>query len=234
MITAKNLSKSFGPTLALDNVSFKISTGEIVGLLGSNGAGKSTLIKILAGVLVADQGEAILNGFSILENRTRAQSVTGYLPESVAGFESSTVLEFIQFSARSHGFFGKELNKLVFETINYFDLKSVYNKKMSDLSKGWRQRTWLAQCFVNNPTILFLDEPTDGLDPLQKITMRKKIKELGKVKTIMMSTHILEEAELICDRLLVLHRGRVVTDGSIDELVDEKGRLETQLINVTR
>ena len=233
-ICVKNIYKRYGVNLALSDISFNACRGEIIALLGANGAGKSTLIKVLAGVISPDSGDAKLEGDSVVKNRQVAQRRIGYLPEAVSGFENLTVLEFIEMSANWHGIQVDVLPNVISKCDTLFGLKPVYCELLGNLSKGWRQRAWLAQCFVSDPSIMFLDEPTDGLDPLQKIAIRKQIKIAGKRKTILMSTHILEEAEALCDRVLVVSNGRIVKIGTKSECLDKNGRLETMLKKLTQ
>jgi len=221
-----NLSKSYSNKRALMDCSFSATGGEVIGILGANGAGKSTLIKLLAGVIKPDKGDAILNGHSIRNERSKAQGKIGYLPEITGGFDDITVYEFLSFSANAHGIFGKAMRGAVSRICEELNLGEVKYQKLSDLSKGWRQRAWLGQSLIHNPDILFLDEPTDGFDPIQKIAIRNHIKTLSKGKIILMSTHILEEAEAICDRVLIINSGRLVKDGPTSSFVDKKGRLE--------
>jgi ABC-2 type transport system ATP-binding protein len=225
-VQAINLSKSYPNKSALMDCSFSATGGELIGILGANGAGKSTLIKLLAGVTKPDKGDAILNGYSIRNERREAQGKIGYLPEVTGGFDDITVYEFLSFSANAHGIFGKAMRGAVSRICEELNLGEVKYQKLSDLSKGWRQRAWLGQSLIHNPDILFLDEPTDGFDPIQKIAIRNHIKTLSKGKIILMSTHILEEAEAICDRVLIINSGRLAKDGPTSSFVDKKGRLE--------
>ena len=225
-LKAINLSKSYPNKIALMDCSFSATGGDLIGILGANGAGKSTLIKLLAGVIKPDAGDAVLDGHSIRNQRREAQGRIGYLPEVTGGFDDITVYEFLSFSANAHGIFGKAMRGAVSGICEELNLGEVKYEKLSDLSKGWRQRAWLGQSLIHNPDILFLDEPTDGFDPIQKIAIRNQIKALSKGKIILMSTHILEEAEAICDRVLIINSGRLVKDGSTSSFVDKKGRLE--------
>ena len=225
-IKATKLSKSYRGKSALIEFSFEAAAGNLVGILGANGAGKSTLIKLLAGVLAPDAGDAILNGFSIKKERRAAQAQIGYLPEAPSGFEDLTVFEFLSFSAHAHGIPKQTVVEAVSIVCSDLNMDHVKYRKLSDLSKGWRQRAWLGQSLVHNPSLLFLDEPTDGFDPIQKIAMRKHIRSLAKNRTILMSTHILEEAEAICDRIIIMKNGRLVKEGKLSSLLDRSGRLE--------
>lgn len=230
-IHAKSLSKSYSGKQALTDFSFEAGSGELIGILGANGAGKSTLIKVLAGVIKPDSGNAILNGYSVRRDRRAAQAHIGYLPETPSGFDDITVYEFLAFSANAHGIFGNALKPAIFKIFEDLDLHAVKYKKLSSLSKGWRQRAWLGQSLVHNPSLLFLDEPTDGFDPIQKVAIRQHIKLIAKGRTILMSTHILEEAEAICNRIMIMKSGRLVKDGNTSTLLDKQGRLEQSMID---
>lgn len=232
-IHVDNLCKKYSDKKVVSNVSFEAVSGQIIGLLGANGAGKSTLIKMLSGVITPNQGDAILNGYSITTNRSLAQSQIGYLPEATSGFHNLTVHELLVYSANAHGIFRNEMQRAITKCIDMLQLGNVRGELLSNLSKGWRQRAWLAQCFVHDPPIMFLDEPTDGLDPLQKIAIRSLIKSTGKSKIIIMSTHILEEAESLCDRLIIMHQGRLIKSGVTAKFTDRNGRLETTIANLT-
>ena len=226
-----DLTKFYGNILALATVSFEASSGDFIGLLGANGAGKSTLIKCLSGVLAPSSGNVFFNKNSIVSNRTRCQHRIGYLPESPGGFEELTVTEFIKFSAASHGLSGTEYKQSVLLVLEDLQLNPLSKSRLADLSKGLRQRVWLAQALVHNPDILFLDEPTDGLDPIQKVALRRYILEISRDKIVIMSTHILEEAEAMCGRLLVMNEGRIVKDGPTNDFLDGFGKLESSIID---
>ena len=228
-IKAIGLSKSYSEKSALINFSFEAGEGDLIGILGMNGAGKSTLIKLLAGVIEPDNGNAILNGYSILQERQSAQAQIGYLPESPSGFEDITVYEFLSFSANAHGIFGTVMDTAVSKICEELNLDDVKYKRLANLSKGWRQRAWLGQSLVHNPSLLFLDEPTDGFDPIQKIAIRHHIKSIAKGRTILMSTHILEEAEAICNRIIIMKNGKLVKDGRTSSFIDKQGRLEQSM-----
>ena len=228
-IQAISLSKSYSGKSALIDVSFEAGDSELIGILGMNGAGKSTLIKLLAGVVAPDSGNAILNGYSIRHERRSAQAQIGYLPESPSGFEDITVYEFLSFSANAHGVFGTAMDTAVSKICEELNLNGVKYIKLANLSKGWRQRAWLGQSLVHNPSLLFLDEPTDGFDPIQKIAIRQHIKSIAKGRTILMSTHILEEAEAICNRIMIMNNGKLVQDGKTSAFIDKQGRLEQSM-----
>ena len=230
-INVRSLTKFYGDKLALDGVNFSACDGDFIGLLGANGAGKSTLIKCLSGVLTPSDGDALFNQHSIVRSRTHCQRKVGYLPESPSGFEDLTVTELIRFSALSHGLSNDKQKKSVAKVLEELQLEPISGLGLADLSKGLRQRVWLAQALVHNPEILFLDEPTDGLDPIQKVGLRRYILEFARKKIVIMSTHILEEAEAMCGRILVMNNGRVVKDGATQEFLDVEGHLESSIIN---
>ena len=225
------LTKFYGDKPALNGVTFSACDGDFIGLLGANGAGKSTLIKCLSGVLMPSGGDVFFNQNSIVSSRNYCQFKVGYLPESPSGFEDLTVNELISFSATSHGLQGEKKKQSVATVLKDLQLKSMSGLRLADLSKGLRQRAWLAQALVHNPEILFLDEPTDGLDPIQKVALRRYILEIARNKIVIMSTHILEEAEAMCGRLLVMNNGDIVKDGATDTFLDNVGHLESSVIN---
>mgnify|MGYP001230546160 CR=1 FL=1 len=225
------LTKFYGSKPALVGVNFLARDGDFIGLLGANGAGKSTLIKCLSGVLTPSGGDVFFNQHSIAGNRTYCQFKVGYLPESPSGFEDLTVNELIRLSAASHGLCGEKQKQAVIAVLKDLQIKSISGLRLADLSKGLRQRAWLAQALVHNPEILFLDEPTDGLDPLQKVALRRYILEISKNKIVIMSTHILEEAEAMCGRLLVINNGHISKDGTTEAFLDAAGHLESSVIN---
>ena len=225
MIEILNLSKRFDDLQAVNNVCLKVSPGAIVGFLGLNGAGKSTTMRLLAGYLTPDSGTARICGFDIVQNRLSAQACTGYLPEAPAGFQNLTVHEFLLYCGESRGFRRRSLAKALDRTIDKVQLRSALCRKMKELSKGWRQRAWLAQAILHDPPVLILDEPTDGLDPNQKDQVRGWIRSMAKEKTVIFSTHILEEAEEVADRVIVISNGQIVADDPITELTDANGRI---------
>ena len=225
-IKARLLNKSYGSTNAVVDLSLTASHGGVLGLLGANGAGKSTLIKMLTGSLTPDSGDAEINGCSIVKARVSAQAQIGYLPEAVNGFESLYVLEFLRFVANAKGFYKDAADFEINRIIEVLTLEEVLTSQLGRLSKGWRQRAWLAQAVLGDPPVLFLDEPTDGLDPIQKSAIRAILKRMGRSKTIVMSTHILEEAELLCQDLAIMRHGQIADAGPIKNFLSENGRLE--------
>lgn len=232
LIEACELAKAFGPVRAVDGISLRVGAGEIVGLLGVNGAGKSTLIRLLTGVLVADAGTASIAGADIATAPRAARRQLGYLPEAAIGFANLTVAEFLTFAAEARGLRG-DSRAAVARVAARLDLTSALGEVMGTLSKGWRQRAWLAQAMIHDPPVLILDEPTDGLDPTQKSHLRDVLREAARTKAIVLSSHILEEAEALCDRIVVIAAGRVVADAPVDELLSADGRLAPAFARLT-
>jgi len=218
------VSKFYDAQKALNSVSFKISKGEIVGFLGPNGAGKSTLMKILTGYISASEGEVFVNNFSLNESKIEAQKVIGYLPEHNPLYVDMYVKEYLQFHATIHKISKVEVGKC----IEKVGLKPESHKKIEQLSKGYKQRVGLAAALLHNPEVLILDEPTTGLDPNQLVEIRNLIKEVGKDKTVLFSTHIMQEVEAVCDRVILINKGVIVAD---KKLADLKGSQE-QIIEV--
>jgi ABC-2 type transport system ATP-binding protein len=215
-ISIKNVSKYYGKQKALDNVSFEIEAGEIIGFLGPNGAGKSTLMKIITAYIPASSGIVIVNGLDVEENDLKVKSQIGYLAEQNPLYYEMYVKEFLLFSAGIYGITNKK--ERVKEVIEEVGLTIEQNKKIGQLSKGYKQRVGLAQAILHDPSVLILDEPTTGLDPNQLEEIRSLIKELGKKKTVMLSTHIMQEVEAICDRIVIIHQGKIVANDKTKEL----------------
>ena len=234
MIEAKNLLKSFGSVKAVDDVTFSIELGTVVGFLGPNGAGKSTTLRLLTGYLAADRGTVKICGQDIKEARRQAQACLGYLPEAATGFPYLTVREFLSFCGESRGLKGKALVTATEQTCERVELRPALDRQMRTLSKGWRQRAWLAQAILLDPPVLILDEPTDGLDPNQKDQVRALIRSVASKKAIILSTHILEEIEEMCDRVIVIADGRIIADDKPDNLADSNGRLGSAFRELTK
>ena len=226
-IVVDNLSKKYDEQVALDSISFKINKGEIVGFLGPNGAGKSTTMKILAGFIAPSSGEAIVNEQNVLTHSNEVKKSIGYLPENNPLYEEMYVREFLEFIAKIHKI--KEHKKAVNEAIAKVKLEKESHKKIGQLSKGYQQRVGIAQAIIHDPSVLILDEPTTGLDPNQLEEIRSLIIDLGKTKTILLSTHIMQEVESICDRILVINNGKLVAD---DAITNEKSKTKTQIFEV--
>lgn len=216
-ITVDKISKIYGTQKALDSVSISINPGEIVGLLGPNGAGKSTLMKILSCFIPPTSGEASVCGFDVLEQSIEVRKKVGYLPENNPLYLDLYVKEFLAFVAGTHHLKGSVRSRVA-EMISLTGLEAEQRKKIAALSKGYRQRVGLAQALIHDPEVLILDEPTSGLDPNQLAEIRHLIKEIGKEKTIMLSTHIMQEVEAICGRAIIIHKGKIVADDSTKNL----------------
>lgn len=214
-IEVKNISKSYGDQKALDNISFSIKKGEIVGFLGPNGAGKSTLMKILTTYLAADEGTALVNEHDIYTNPKAVQLSIGYLPEHNPLYLDLYVREYLAFNADVY----KVAKSRIEEVIQLTGLTAESHKKITELSKGYRQRVGLANALLHNPDVLILDEPTTGLDPNQLLEIRNVIKNAGKDKTVFLSTHIMQEVEAICDRVIIINKGKIVTDKKLNNLI---------------
>ncbi len=217
MIELKNLTKHYGITKALDDVTCSIKQGDIVGFVGPNGAGKTTAMKIITTYTAPTSGTAKIGGYDVLENPHEVRKLIGYLPETVPLYWDMLVSEYLEFIGHARHLNGSFKSRRDW-VVDACGLKSVLNRKISVLSKGYKQRTCLAQALIHDPEILILDEPTSGLDPLQIIGIRKLIKELSHQKTIILSTHILPEVTTLADRILVINNGRLVGDGSFDDL----------------
>jgi len=217
-IEVKNISKLYNAQKALSDINFSINKGEIVGFLGPNGAGKSTLMKILTGYIKPSEGIALVNNFDVNLHKIDAQKSIGYLPEHNPLYVEMYVKEYLQFNAAIH----KIPKAEVIEIINKVGLTSEAHKKINQLSKGYRQRVGLAAALLHNPEVLILDEPTTGLDPNQLVEIRNLIKEVGKNKTVLFSTHIMQEVEAICDRVLLINKGELIADKNLNELKSEQ------------
>ncbi len=220
-ILVKNITKTFGTQTALNDVSFTIEKGEIVGFLGPNGAGKSTMMKILTTYHTADEGQAVVNMFDVLEEKKNVQKSIGYLPEHNPLYLDMYVKEYLGFNADVYQVNKDRINLVIEQT----GLGPEANKKIGQLSKGYRQRVGLAAALLHDPEVLILDEPTTGLDPNQLLEIRKLIKEIGKKKTILLSTHIMKEVEAVCDRVLIINKGRLVADKKLSELREEEDQV---------
>jgi len=219
MIEVKGVSKSFGMTLAVDDVSFNVQRGEIVGFLGPNGAGKSTTMKVLTCYYAPDKGTAAIGGHDILEEPLKARAQVGYLPESTPLYDEMGVIDFLDFIASIQGLRGNDRRRRVDELIDVCGIERMAHKDIGELSRGYRQRVGLAQALMNDPPVLILDEPTSGLDPAQIVEIRELIKDIAHQKAILLSTHILPEAQNTCSRILIINEGRIVGEGTNEELL---------------
>jgi ABC-2 type transport system ATP-binding protein len=228
MINVKNLRKTFGTNVAVAGISFDVKQGEVLGFLGPNGAGKSTTMRMITGYLVPDEGNVTIGKFDIVESPANAKSLIGYLPENAPSYPDMTVQGFLRFTAEIRALTGAERDKAVDAAIDTCSLQPVRHQGIDTLSKGFRHRTCLAQSLLHDPEVLVLDEPTDGLDPNQKREARQLIKRLGETKAVIFSTHILEEVDAACSRAIIINNGKIVANGTPDELKKKtkSGRLD--------
>jgi len=218
MIKAENLSKSFGAKRAVDGVSFEVGKGEVLGFLGPNGAGKSTTMRMITGFIPPSGGSISVCGHDVLTDPIPAKRKMGYLPEAAPSYTDMTVLSFLRFAAEIRGLRGEDRRKAVRRVVDMCYLEPVLNQTIDTLSKGFRHRTCFAQAVIHDPDVLIMDEPTDGLDPNQKHEVRGLIRRMGENKAIIFSTHILEEVEAACTRAIIIDRGRIVANGTPEEL----------------
>ena len=225
-----NLSKKFGEQTALNAINIEINSNEIIGLLGPNGAGKSTLMKSVAGVLKIEEGEIFFNGKDIRENEIQTKKKIGFLPENNPLYGEMYVKEYLNFVADLH----KISKERIDEVIDLVGITPEKSKKISQLSKGYQQRVGLAQAILHQPDLLILDEPTNGLDPNQIIEIRNIIKEMGKEKTVILSTHIMQEVEALCSRVILIHQGNIVQDCNIEEFKGKFSSLEEAFASYTQ
>jgi ABC-2 type transport system ATP-binding protein len=218
MISVDNISKYFGDNTAVDNLSFSIKDGEIVGLLGPNGAGKTTTMRIMSGFLSPDEGNVVINDVSVIENPIQAQEMIGYLPENNPLYKDMLVSEFLNFSLDLKKLEGEQRTKALDFAVKAVNIQDVFYRPINELSKGYKQRVGIAAALLHKPKILIMDEPTEGLDPNQRTEIRSLIKKLAKDHTIIISTHVMQEVEAICSRMIVINKGKKAADGSVDDL----------------
>ena len=217
-ITVENLTKKYGTEKAVDSISFSVKTGEILGFLGPNGAGKTTTMKILTCFMAPNEGDVKIGDYSIHDHQEEIKTMIGYLPENNPLYFDMPVLEYLSYTANLQGVSKENIENKIIEMVHVCGLNEEKHKKIGELSKGYRQRVGLAQAMIHNPEILIFDEPTSGLDPNQIIEIRNLIKRVGRQKTVILSTHILPEVEAICDRILIINKGKIVADGTPDTL----------------
>lgn len=218
MIEIKNLVKKYGNTVAVDNISFTVKKGEILGLLGPNGAGKSTTMNIMTGYLSATSGEVIVDGFDILENPVETKKKIGYLPEIPPLYVDMTVYEYLNFVYELKKVSDEDKDKHISKIMNTVKISDVKDRLIANLSKGYKQRVGLAQAMIGNPEVLILDEPTVGLDPMQIIEIRDVIRKLGKHHTVILSSHILQEVQAVCERVVIINKGKIAAIDSPNNL----------------
>ncbi len=217
-VSVINLTKKYQLQRAVDNITFEVKTGEVLGFLGPNGAGKTTTMKIITGFMAPSDGDAIINGFSVLENPEAVKKLIGYLPEDNPLYEDMPVLEYLQFVAELQNVPKEKIQERIISMVRLCGINKEKHKKIGELSKGYKQRVGLAQALIHDPEILILDEPTTGLDPNQIVEIRNLIKKIGREKTVILSTHILPEVEATCDRILIINNGKIVADGTSESL----------------
>lgn len=218
MVRLERLTKRFGDVHAVEDVSFSVGRGEVLGFLGPNGAGKSTTMRMLTGFILPSSGTASIEGFDVVRQPREVKRRIGYLPEGAPAYGDMTPLAFLTFVGQMRGLFGRELDRRIGEAVARTSLEEVALRPIDTLSKGFRRRVGLAQAILHDPPVLVLDEPTDGLDPNQKHEVRKLIAEMSADKAIIVSTHILEEVDAVCDRVVIIARGRIVADARPEEL----------------
>jgi ABC-2 type transport system ATP-binding protein len=217
-IILENVTRKYGAQKAVDNISVHVKTGEVLGFLGPNGAGKTTTMKILTGLIAPNSGDARIGDYSVVQQPDAIKKLIGYLPENNPLYPEMPVIDYLQFMAAIQGVPKDMIEGRIYEMIKTCGLNAEKHKKIGELSKGYRQRVGLAQAMIHDPKVLILDEPTTGLDPNQIVEIRRLIRELGKEKTVILSTHILPEVEATCDRILIISKGKIVADGSSESL----------------
>jgi ABC-2 type transport system ATP-binding protein len=218
MIKVQNLTKEFGVKRAVDGVSFSVERGEVLGFLGPNGAGKSTTMRMITGFIPPSAGSITVGGFDVVEQAIPARRLIGYLPENAPAYTDMTVFGFLNFAAEIRGLRGEAKKHAVNRVVETCFLQAVLHQSVETLSKGYRHRTCFAQSIIHDPDVLVLDEPTDGLDPNQKHEVRQLIRRMGEKKAIIFSTHILEEVDAVCSRAIIIDRGRIVANGTPEQL----------------
>ncbi|KPL11455.1 hypothetical protein AMJ85_03635 [candidate division BRC1 bacterium SM23_51] len=224
MIEVANLTKRFGATVAVNNISFSVRQGEILGFLGPNGAGKTTTMRILTCYISPDRGRVVIAGHNIEDDSLGVRNAIGYLPEDTPLYTDMGIIEYLRFSARMRGIPSHRRNGAIKRAIELTSLRDEITKNIGELSRGYRQRVGLAQALLHEPEIMILDEPTSGLDPNQIVEIRELIKQIGREKTIVLCTHILPEVTSTCDRAIIIHQGKIVADGTPEELVRKSRR----------
>ncbi|MGC9343748.1 MAG: ATP-binding cassette domain-containing protein [Bacteroidales bacterium] len=217
-ISVSNLTKTYGPQKAVDDISFTVKTGEVLGFLGPNGAGKTTTMKAITACMVPTAGKISIGGLDVFEQTDEVKNHIGYLPEHNPLYRDMYVIDYLRFIAEMHNIPKNLVEVRILEMIHVCGIQSEKHKKIQELSKGYRQRVGLAQALIHNPDVLILDEPTTGLDPNQIIEIRELIKRIGKAKTVILSSHILAEVEATCDRIMIINKGKLVADGTAEEL----------------
>ncbi len=220
MISVEGATKRFGPIAAVNQASFEVGRGEVVGFLGPNGAGKTTTMRLITGTLQPDEGQIRFDGAPIGDDLTAAKARIGYLPEANPLYDEMLVCEYLEFVARLRGLGGAEARSAISAAVDETGLDAVFFRPISQISKGYRQRTGMAGAILHRPEILVLDEPTEGLDPNQRVEIRKLVSSLGSERTVILSTHVMQEVEATCGRLLVISQGAIVADGTVAQLLE--------------
>ena len=231
-IVVENLTKKYGDQKAVDDISFDVKPGEVIGFLGPNGAGKSTTMRMVTCYMAPTDGKITVEGFQASEHPEEIKKRIGYLPENNPLYTDMAIIDYLKFCAEIQGVSKEEVNPRVREMVDVCGLNLERHKKIIELSKGFRQRVGLAQAMIHDPEVLILDEPTSGLDPNQIVEIRNLIKELGKEKTVILSSHILSEVEATCDRILIINRGKIVADGTSDTLRQQAQGQELVSVNI--
>ena len=231
-IVVENLTKAYGRQKAVNNISFQVKTGEVLGFLGPNGAGKTTTMKAITSFLIPDKGSIYIGNISVNDSPQEAKKRIGYLPESNPLYEEMPVIDYLQFCAGIEGVPKEKINDKVREVISTCGITKEKHKKISELSKGYKQRVGLAQALIHDPEVLILDEPTTGLDPNQIVEIRELIKKIGKEKTVILSSHILAEVETTCDRIMIINKGEIVADGTTEELKNQAQGNEILIVTI--
>lgn len=217
-IIVENLTKKYGTQKAVDNISFKVNTGEILGFLGPNGAGKTTTMKAITTFIAPTEGDVYVGNYSIKEDYNEIRKHIGYLPENNPLYQDMAVIDYLEFVAELQGIEKQKIKDRILEMVHICGLEGEKHKKINELSKGYKQRVGLAQALIHDPDVLILDEPTSGLDPNQIVEIRELIKKIGQEKTVILSSHILAEVEATCDRILIINKGKIVADGTAENL----------------
>ena len=233
LISIKGLTKFYGPKKAIEDVSFDVHNAEILGLLGPNGAGKSTTMQIICGVIAANNGSVNIAGHDIIDTPKQAKQNIGFLPEQLPLYGDLTVDEYLFYSAKLRGIKKQNINDLIISCKKRCGLENTGKRLIQNLSKGYKQRVGIAQAIIHMPSIIILDEPTSGLDPKQILEIRELMRELSKVHSIIISTHILSEVEAICDRVLIINEGNIVLDQYLKKLLSDNNSLESIFLRLT-
>ncbi|MBT4399369.1 MAG: ATP-binding cassette domain-containing protein [Bacteroidetes bacterium] len=231
-IIVENLTKMYGSQHAVDNISFRVNTGEVLGFLGPNGAGKTTTMKAITSFLTPTKGNIRVGDFSVEEQPEQVKKQIGYLPEHNPLYEEMPVLDYLRFVADLQGIAKNKIKDRLLEMVRVCGLEGEKHKKINELSKGYKQRVGLAQALIHDPDVLILDEPTSGLDPNQIVEIRELIKTIGREKTVILSSHILAEVEATCDRILIINKGAIVADGSAQELRKQAHGQEILMLSI--